>query len=158
MALKITRTLRPFVLTSLGLIPGACQSPVARYIPKNTVRELQQNQTHAQPKQEEVAKEIEAKSKKSIAWVVLKSWTEGLGLSACSTILSPSMSSTDFSLLGMYSSHGGRFRSSLSQGASRIYEKKIPSYTSGLVENNEVQWARQENQEIDEAQKKKAEK
>ena len=160
-----TSTVRPFFLVKqrtralllggLGLIPAACQSPVARFIPAQTIKELQDPANHSTPDRENVAKEIKQETgKQSLALTALESWVKGIGLSGYSLASSPLLSSADVSMAG-YSSKHGRFRSSILGAIGAVFEHKIPSYTSGLVDNDATKRVRRDNKELEEAKEEK---
>lgn len=148
---------RAFVLGALGLIPAACQSPVARFIPAQTVRELQEPTPQKPLDHQAVAQEIAKKTdKKSVALAIVKSWGEGLGLSGYSMASLPSLIAMDVSFLSFYSQGPNhRFRSSISAATSTVFDHKIPSYTSGLIDNSDIRNIRKDNAKIDEGEEKK---
>jgi len=145
---------RALMLGTLGLIPAACQSPVARFIPARTIRELQDPAPSPAPNKEAVAREITDKTgKKSLAATVIKSWGLGLGQSGISIACFPAFVSMDIALSSIYGKHRGKIPSFIFKGVSNIVTNKIPSYTSGLVDNSETKMVRAENKKIEEEEK-----
>lgn len=152
--LFLKRRTRALILGGLGLIPAACQSPVARFIPVQATKELKVPATHFTPKAEGICEEIKEKTgKQSIALTAIKSWVKGVGLSGYSLACLPMLSSADVSMAGISSKHGGRFRSSISGAIEGSFNYKIPSYTSGSVDNDETKRVRSENKKIEEEEK-----
>jgi len=129
---------RALVLGTLGLIPAACQSPVARFIPAQTIRELRDSPPPPPLNAEKVAREISDRTgDESIVWNGIKSWGQGVGISSLGTACLPLIVSYDISGFWNRSGHEVGHTSFMSAGSANIAEYKIPSYTSSLLGNAE---------------------